>query len=83
MSLWPRKSMISWAALKSNEEEKEEERKRGGEEERKRGRALPEGKEGNDPAPLHCPGEAQLKCPVHFWAPQDSRDMELLEQVDD
>ncbi|RMC18602.1 hypothetical protein DUI87_04496 [Hirundo rustica rustica] len=44
------------------------------------GRELPEVR-GADPAPLLSPGEAHLECSVQFWALQENRDMELLEQV--
>ncbi|RMC06292.1 hypothetical protein DUI87_15723 [Hirundo rustica rustica] len=43
------------------------------------GRALPG--QGGDPAPLLSPGEDQLECCVQFWAPQDRRDRELLQQI--
>uniref|UniRef100_A0A8C5IWC9 Uncharacterized protein n=1 Tax=Junco hyemalis TaxID=40217 RepID=A0A8C5IWC9_JUNHY len=36
---------------------------------------------GSNPAPLLSPGEAHLECCVQSWAPQDKRDRELLEQL--
>lgn len=44
------------------------------------GRALPAGQEG-DAAHLFSPGQAHLKFCVQFWAPQDRRNMKLLEWV--
>lgn len=37
--------------------------------------------EGSDPPPLLSLGEATSGYHVHFWAPQDKKDKELLEKV--
>ncbi|RMC17309.1 hypothetical protein DUI87_05890 [Hirundo rustica rustica] len=36
---------------------------------------------GDDPVLLLCPGEEHLECCVQFWNPQDKRDVEHPEQV--